>query len=213
MPLLRQVVLYGVFGCFSALIDVLIFSFLSGFLSVVPSNVISVHCGISCSFLLNTFFTFKVKNNIKRRVVIFLCIGYFGLLLSMLILWIGIDKMCFDKTWVKIISVFIVAAVQFLLNKSITYRDSKENYVKKEELILEKNKNKSADFLKNSKSAAKYLLFYFTAFLIFTGIYIVSFRTPLFAGNQVFFYRAVSLLIITAVIFSIVVIIFVRYGK
>jgi putative flippase GtrA len=126
IPLLRQVVLYGVFGCFSAFIDVLIFSLLSGFLSMVPANIISVHCGILCSFLLNTFFTFRVKDKMKQRIAIFLCVGYFGLLLSMLILWLGVDKMRLDKIWVKIVSVFIVAAVQFLLNKFITYRDSKE---------------------------------------------------------------------------------------
>ncbi|MDR0784844.1 MAG: GtrA family protein [Treponema sp.] len=124
IPFLRQVVLYGVFGCLSAFVDILIFSLLSGFLNVNLANFISVHCGILCSFLLNTFFTFKVKDKIKRRIAIFFCVGYLGLLLSMLILWVGVDKIGFDKMPVKIVSVFIVAAVQFLLNKFITYRDS-----------------------------------------------------------------------------------------
>ncbi|MDR0412128.1 MAG: GtrA family protein [Treponema sp.] len=129
IPLLRQVVLYGVFGCFSALVDILLFSLLSSFLNVTPANIISVHCGILCSFLLNTFFTFKVKNKMRRRIVIFFCVGYFGLLLSMLILWLGVEKLGVDKMRVKIVSVFIVAAVQFLLNKFITYRNDK-NYSK-----------------------------------------------------------------------------------
>lgn len=67
--------------------------------------------------------------------------------------------------------------------------------------------------LKIVGNAAKYLLFYFIAFLVFTVIYIVSFRTPLFVANRVLFYRAVSLLIIVGAVFSIIVIIFARRGK
>ncbi|MDR0412129.1 MAG: hypothetical protein LBH75_09205 [Treponema sp.] len=77
---------------------------------------------------------------------------------------------------------------------------------------MKENKNERGN-IKIVKSTAKYLLFYFIAFLVFTGIYIASFRTPLFAANHVFFYRAVSLLIITSVLFTVVVIIFARCGK
>lgn len=63
-----------------------------------------------------------MTDNLLNRAVSFYTVGYMGLLLSMGLLFIGADYLNFDEMPVKIVSVFIVAGFQFVLNKLITFR-------------------------------------------------------------------------------------------
>jgi putative flippase GtrA len=119
---LRQFILYGIIGCLAAIIDSFLFYVLSKSLNVNISNFISVNCGIVLSFFMNTFVNFKIKNKMVKRVLLFFFIAYCGLGLSMIILWVGVNRMDIEKMYVKIASVIIVAIIQFTLNKRITYR-------------------------------------------------------------------------------------------
>ena len=122
-PIIRQVFLYGIIGLFSSGIDSVCFIGLNyGNLNKYLANFISINVGILISFLLNTFINFKMTNKIGKRAISFFSIGYMGMLLSMLILYIGCDILNFSTVIIKIISVFIVAAFQFILNKLITYK-------------------------------------------------------------------------------------------
>lgn len=121
LPLLREMVLYGIFGLFSASMDTLSFASLSGLLSVYVSNFISINIGITISFLLNTFLNFRKTTFIKKRVIKFFMVGYMGLLISMAIMWAGLNILPGSKLLVKIVSVVIVAVIQYILNKFITY--------------------------------------------------------------------------------------------
>ena len=49
-------------------------------------------------------------------------VGYIGLLLSTLIMWGGVEKMNIQQMYVKIFSVILVAAVQYLANKFLRLR-------------------------------------------------------------------------------------------
>ena len=120
--LFREMFLYGIIGGISALADTLVFYFLHQVLNIYASNFISINIGITLSFFLNTFLNFKMTDKLLKRAISFYMVGYTGLLLSMVSLFVGVDWLNIDEMPVKICSIFIVAAFQFTLNKLITYR-------------------------------------------------------------------------------------------
>ena len=120
----RNLILYGIIGCFTSGLDFLVFTALSRYIGVyyLLANCISVLVGITTSFLLNRSYNFKVKDKVKRRFAIFLMVGLCGLCLSNLILWLGIDHMHLDEIITKLASIILVVGFQFLLNKFITFK-------------------------------------------------------------------------------------------
>ncbi|AZU63994.1 GtrA family protein [Neobacillus mesonae] len=122
--LLRQMILYGIIGGISALTDSVVFYYMHETLGVYTSNFISINVGITLSFFMNTFLNFKTKDNLLKRAASFFAVGYTGLLISMLIMFVGVELLQCDEMPVKLFSVIVVAALQFLLNKLITFRRS-----------------------------------------------------------------------------------------
>jgi len=120
--LVRQVVLYGIIGGGSALLDFLLFTlFVRGFgLNEYLANAFSIHAGIAMSFLLNSRFNFKKTDRAFFRATSFYLTGLFGLALSQGILWFGMF-LSVDVLLTKFISIFFVAAVQFTINKFVTF--------------------------------------------------------------------------------------------
>lgn len=120
---IRQMFLYGVIGAGSALSDSSIYFLLTRLFSLneLVANFISVNVGITISFFLNTFFNFKLSSKLGRRAISFFAVGYIGLSISTLILFLGIHVMVINDFAVKVFSIFIVAILQFVLNKLITY--------------------------------------------------------------------------------------------
>ena len=123
-PLIREMFLYGVFGMTSAGIDTLSFWGLSyTAMPVLVANFISVNLGITVSFFLNTFVNFRKSSELGKRALKFYGVGYIGLALSTVIMFAGVTVMGQNEMLVKIISVFVAAAIQYLLNKFVTYRN------------------------------------------------------------------------------------------
>lgn len=120
--LIREISLYGVIGGIAASTDGIVFYFLSQWLNMYVSNFVSINLGITISFLLNMYVNFKVQDRVTQRACCFFTVGYAGLTLSMIILYIGVEVANLPKMDVKILSVFFVAAVQFTLNKLITFK-------------------------------------------------------------------------------------------
>ena len=120
----RDLILYGVIGCFTSALDFVVFTLLSEHVGLhyLLSNCISVLVGITTSFFLNRTYNFKVKDKTIRRFSVFLTVGLCGLMLSNLILWVGIDKMGIGSSLVKFLSIVLVVFFQFLLNKHVTFR-------------------------------------------------------------------------------------------
>jgi putative flippase GtrA len=87
--------------------------------------VISVHCGIFTSFFLNRQFTFKVKNKTLFRFISFYVIGLIGLAISSGLLFFLVEKIGLNELASKALTVIVVALIQFLLNKYISFRDGK----------------------------------------------------------------------------------------
>lgn len=121
--LVKEVILYGLIGGCCALLDASIYLILARHvgLNEFLSNLISVHAGIILSFILNSYLNFKKTNSMLKRAISFFSVGYMGLLISMFILWLGVSLFKLDDFLVKIVSIGIVAAFQFILNKIITF--------------------------------------------------------------------------------------------
>lgn len=120
----RNLILYGIIGCFTSFLDFCVFTLLSQYIGLyyLVANCISVLIGITTSFSLNRAYNFKVKDRTKQRFLVFLTVGICGLGLSNLILWIGIDKLQFDEPITKLASIVLVVGFQFLLNKFVTFK-------------------------------------------------------------------------------------------
>ena len=121
--LIREIFLYGVIGVISAASDSSLYYVLTrfGLLNVLVENFISVNVGITISFLLNTYVNFRKTSKIKKRAISFYSVGYAGLGLSTFLLWVGVHYLNLNDFVVKIASIFIVAAFQYVLNKFVTY--------------------------------------------------------------------------------------------
>jgi putative flippase GtrA len=120
--LIRQVLFYGIIGSCGALLDLIVFYFLYDKLSINEfiANIASVHCGIALSFILNRKYNFKKTDHVAFRAISFYLTGLFGLALSVGFLWLG-GYLELPIMWVKVASIFIVAAVQFMINKLVTF--------------------------------------------------------------------------------------------
>ena len=126
-PIIKEAFLYGIIGGTSALLDSLSFILFRQFnIQMYIANFISINLGITLSFFLNTYFNFKKKDKLVKRALRFYVVGYIGLAISTLFLYIFVDLMYFNETIIKLISIVIVAAVQFILNKIFTYGKSLE---------------------------------------------------------------------------------------
>jgi len=120
--LIRQIFLYGIIGGWSAFLDFLLFTLMykQFRLNKYFVNGISVHIGIAMSFILNRKFNFKKTDRVLSRAISFYLTGLFGLALSQGLLWLG-GFFLFPVIMVKFMSIFIVAVVQFVINKLVTF--------------------------------------------------------------------------------------------
>ncbi len=124
----RNLIVYGFIGGFCAALDFAIFTLLCHF-EIMPylfANVISTHIGIFTSFLLNRSYNFKVKDKTLLRFLSFYAVGLIGLGLSSILLWLMVDKAQWNKLVCKLITIVVVSLVQFVLNKYVTFKQSKQ---------------------------------------------------------------------------------------
>lgn len=120
----RNLILYGIIGGISASIDFLIFYSLTNFTEIyyLLANFISVSIGITISFILNKKYNFKVNDKVFKRFLIFVSVGFSGLLISSALLYLFIDIIYLNKIISKFISIVFVVFIQFFVNKFITFK-------------------------------------------------------------------------------------------
>ena len=120
----RNLILYGIIGGFSSGLDFAVYTLLVNIIGLhyLISNTCSVLIGITTSFILNRYYNFRVKDKTKQRFILFLFVGLTGLLLSSLILYICIQEFKVDELLSKLLSIVFVVAIQFLINKNITFK-------------------------------------------------------------------------------------------
>jgi len=114
---------YGIVGIFGLVVDMGIFYLLHEVLGVnyIVSNIISSSLAVIHNFLMNSFFTFKVKDKFLRRFVSFYLIALVGMALSSGFLVVMIDGLKMDSMLAKMVSVLVVAVIQYFLNKRLTF--------------------------------------------------------------------------------------------
>ena len=119
-----QFVKYGMVGVMGLFIDLGLFYLLNKLLGVnyAIANVLSSSVAIVHNFLWNSHFTFKVTDRKLRRFLSFYLIAIIGMTISTGILAFLIDGLKLDSMIAKLIAVFIVAILQFFLNKKLTFR-------------------------------------------------------------------------------------------
>lgn len=120
----RTLILYGIIGGVSSGLDALVFALLVRGMGVnqFAANTISIHCGIFLSFFLNSRYNFKKTDDFWSRFIPFYLTGLFGLALSQGILWLG-GHIGADAIITKLVSIVIVALVQFFINRAVAFRD------------------------------------------------------------------------------------------
>lgn len=118
----RNLILYGLIGGFCAFLDFIVYSSLCIIIPFLFANIISTHCGIFCSFFLNRKYNFKVEDRALTRFFSFYCIGLLGLAISEGLLYLMVRTMGLNEIAAKLITIFLVALFQFIMNKCITFR-------------------------------------------------------------------------------------------
>lgn len=120
----KLLIKYGIIGGISASLDFIIFSLLNNIFHIdyLLANIISVHCGIICSFILNRQYNFKIKNKVLMRLSAFYIIGLLGLAVSTVLLYLLVDISGINRTIAKLLTIILVALMQFILNKTISFK-------------------------------------------------------------------------------------------
>jgi putative flippase GtrA len=119
----QQLLLYGIIGGISAGLDFIIYTALCH-LSIyfLIANIISIHCGIFCSFILNKQYNFKIKDKPIIRFFSFYVVGLSGLGISTLMLYCMIIMAEWNEIISKLSTIIFVALIQFTINKLITFK-------------------------------------------------------------------------------------------
>ena len=124
---LHQLVLYGVIGLLAAAVDYGIFALLTYFRILAPefASLTGNICGFFFTFSGNTFYNFKKSDHVLFRFVSYLVIAAGDMTLSTLT--IRFAQKYFNVYLLKaMLTLIVIPAIQFILNKKITYRNFKK---------------------------------------------------------------------------------------
>lgn len=124
----RELIKYCIIGCSGALLDFIVYTILiKAFgMNYLLANALSVTAGITNNFFLNAYLNFKVTDKLFKRFISFYLVGMLGLLISEILLYLLVDIMSMNSIIAKIITIFVITIVQFILNKTITFKKKKE---------------------------------------------------------------------------------------
>ena len=124
----RELIKYCIIGCSGALLDFITYTILiKAFgMNYLLANALSVTVGITNNFFLNAYLNFKVTDNMFKRFISFYLVGMLGLVISEILLYLLVDIMSMNSIIAKIITIFVITIVQFILNKTITFKKKKE---------------------------------------------------------------------------------------
>lgn len=118
----RNLILYGLIGGTCAFLDFIVYSGLCTVMPFLVANIISTHCGIFCSFYLNRKYNFKVEDSILKRFLLFYSVGVLGLAFSEFLLDLMVNHFNVEKLVAKLVTIIVVALLQFIMNKFITFK-------------------------------------------------------------------------------------------
>jgi dolichol-phosphate mannosyltransferase len=123
-PILRNILLYGVFGVLAFVLDYAIsLTLTKTVMKDAPeiASIIGNVAGFIFTFLTNTFWNFKAKGKFALRAASYGGITLLGMGISTACIHLFKDMMPFAL--LKLLVLIFVSAIQFVLNKLITYND------------------------------------------------------------------------------------------
>lgn len=120
---------YSLIGVTGVTLDITIFYLLYQKLGMYyqVANIISVSCGITNNFLLNSFLNFKMKDKLFKRFIQFYSVGLFGLGISAGLLFLFVEQLHIIEIVAKLMTIAVVTIIQFNLNKRITFKGYDKN--------------------------------------------------------------------------------------
>lgn len=121
-----QLVKYVLIGVLGLIVDFGVYTILTHFkINVEIANTISSTCGIINNFFWNSYANFKVHDRLILRFISYFLVGQITTIFTTISLFIFATKMGLPHLIVKIIATFVATLIQFIINKIITFRKSK----------------------------------------------------------------------------------------
>ncbi len=119
----RRFIVYALIGACCAALDFALFTLLLHWLGAhyLVANAAGAGAGIVSSFVLNRRFNFRQHDEPLRRFAAFFIVGLLGLALSSLMLFVGVDLLRLGELPVKLVSIVVVALVQYMLNRDWSF--------------------------------------------------------------------------------------------
>lgn len=116
---------YALVGVVGLVVDMGLFYLFHEILAInyIASNIMSSSLAVINNFILNSIFTFKVKDKLLYRFISFYSIALAGMALSSGMLAVMIDGFQMNSMVSKAISVFFVAMIQYYVNKKLTFSE------------------------------------------------------------------------------------------
>lgn len=132
-PKFRQFTFYAICGGTGVTIDLTCYSALvfSG-VEYQLANAVGYAAGTLVSFFLNRHFTFKTYDRTMRRLAMFLATAGIGYAISSTMLWTFVGLLNIHPIPSKLMTLIVVLAFQFLINRAVTFRATSSNAIKDE---------------------------------------------------------------------------------
>lgn len=122
-----QLVKYALIGILGLIVDFGVYMILTYFnVDVEIANVISSTCGIINNFFWNSYTNFKVHDRLLLRFISYFLVGQITTVFTTVSLFIFVTKLGFPHLVVKIVATFVAVLIQFVINKVITFRKSRD---------------------------------------------------------------------------------------
>lgn len=119
----RNFVLYCLIGVLNTGLDVGVFALLDHVgVYYIVAHIISYHCGIFCSFILNRQQNFKVKDKTLRRFVSFYLSSLVAMALSAGLLYVFVSVCGLPHIVGKLMATVVIVICQFLFVKNFTFK-------------------------------------------------------------------------------------------
>ena len=123
---IRKIFYYGIIGILGVTTHLILYATLISIsINYQLANFSGYTVGTFLTFFLNRKYNFKVFNKAIKRMLIFFTIAFIGYLLSAIFLWILVDQVEINKMLALIMTIPIVVIIQYLLNRMITFSDSR----------------------------------------------------------------------------------------
>ncbi len=118
----RELLLYGVIGGSAVCVDFGVFLLLHtvGGVHELTSHAVSVGTAVLFSFALNARYNFRTTDRLATRFASFATVALVGFLIGAVVIWSLVEFSIVAEV-AKLISLPLVAGVQFILNSRFTF--------------------------------------------------------------------------------------------